>query len=154
MRICPGAMLLVVLTACGDRPAEEGESQVRAARTSVASTEDAVAAVLQSTGTVAAQLQFVIVERPVVGKPFMLELIASAAEPVPMLQVAAESQDLAVEAAPAVLALVEPGMSARHRVAVTPRAEGIAEVVVRLRTDPAGPETVYAIPVLVGKPAA
>lgn len=154
------ATLALVLAACGSKGEDETAPAASTAESRpAASGNDSVAAVLESLGTPAAQLRFVIDTRPVAGKPFGLQLIAFASEPVPQLLVAIESDQLRLDATAVELDLsqeVDGGTarsySASYDLLATAREEGLAEVSVRLRADADSPEAVYVIPVLVSAP--
>ena len=151
MRVGLVMMVAALLVACGSSEGERdaASGQGAAAPVAAAAVSDAVSAVLQSPGKPVARLQFELDSKPAVGKQFRLKLIATADEVVPVLQLTVESQQLGLEPASAVLALETAGVGATHELAVTPPKEGLAELVVRLRTGPDGPESVYAVPVLV-----
>jgi len=159
MRTCLLAISALLLAACGGASPDAGTGAGRpatgAAIARPASTDDAVAAVLESPGTPVAQLRFLIDSRPVAGKPFRLQLIASAGEAVSPLSLGLESADLAVDPANASLALRETGSGAVHQYSasrdfmVSAQHAGLVELTVHLTGDTAEPETLYVIPVLV-----
>ncbi len=154
------ATLALMLAACGSK-GEDDAGQASSATDSrpAAGGDDSVAAALESQGTAVAQLRFVIDSRPVVGKPFGLQLIASTSAPLPQLHVVIESESLAIAAGAARLDLMleEAGSGssrsyrASHELTLTPQAIGLAALSVRLSTGPDAPETLYVIPVLVAK---
>lgn len=154
------AMLALALAACGSKGEDEATPAASTAGSRpVAVGNDSVAAVLESQGTPAAQLRFLIETRPVAGKQFGLQLIASASEPVPQLLVAIESDQLRFDAASIELDLSQESdagtartYSASHDLLASAREEGLAEVTVRLRADADSPEAVYVFPVLVARP--
>ena len=158
MRICLVSMMALCLTACGEKPADQAATKKPAAQATrpVAASDDAVAAVIDSQGTPVAQLRFVIDSRPVAGKPFRLQLIASAADAV-QLQLSTQSDNLVVDPAALALDLQDSGgAGSNHFVAtqdfmVLARQEGLFELFVHLTADTAGPDTVYSVPVLVAK---
>lgn len=149
------AVLGAMLAACGGEP-KQGASEApgTANRAGAAQGDDAVAAVLQSTGAPVAQLRFLLESRPEPGVPFLLRLVVSAATPIPELSVSVESATLEVADAAATLSLTEPDAAVMHEAVLTAGEEGLAEVIVRLRADAQAADTVYAIPVLIAKPAA
>jgi hypothetical protein len=142
------------LPGCGKNPGqdESGSPEPRAPSAAGsaerAGAGDATAAVLHSAGTPVAKLSYVVDSRPVKGQPFTLRLLASAAAPVPALQVTAASGTLEISPASGVLALDAAGVTASHDLTVTAQQEGWAELTVRLQSGTGG-EAVYAIPVLV-----
>lgn len=149
-------MGLLVLTGCGGgAPDESGAGGPSTAKpaASVAGA-DAVSAVLQTAGTPVARLQFELESRPVVGQSFKVRLLASAAQPVPTLQLTAESAELTLENPSTLLVLETADASAAHELSVVAAHEGLVEIIVKLRAGPDQPEAIYAIPVLVGAPAA
>jgi hypothetical protein len=148
------AALALALAACEKKPEQAAaptspKGQAAPAVDTRSGDPDAVAAVLQSPGAPAVSLAFVVGARPVVGKPFALKLLVSAAEPVPALELAIESADLIVSPATGVLALASAGTAAEHELVATPRQEGISSLTVRLRASPDATESVYVVPVLV-----
>ena len=148
-------MSALLLAACGSSEGEKAAAEAqRAARpVDAAAMPEAVSAVLQSPGKPLARLQFEMDARPVVGVPFRLKLTATSEESLPVLQLTAESSRLGIEPASALLALETVGEGVSQELTVTPAEEGLAELVVRLRTGTEGPESVYAVPVLVAAPA-
>lgn len=158
MKIVLVAGFALALAACGSGGSDEQQQAAGAAsaQRAAAAGDEAVAAVLQSTGAPVARLSFVIESRPEPGKPFRVRLVVTAAEAVPALQLGADSTSLAVSAAsaPTVLALAQAGEPVTHALELTAAQEGLSELFVRLRRSAEEAETVYVIPVLVGKPAA
>lgn len=155
------ATMALALAACGSKSEDETASMTSAAGPRpIIGGNDSVAAVLDSQGTPVAQLRFVIDTRPVVNKPFRLQLLASATAPVSQIQLTAESDSLLIDPGNAVLELVQEeaasggarNYSATHDLDVTAKDPGLAEVFVHLTTGPDTPETRYVIPVLVAKP--
>jgi hypothetical protein len=113
-----------------------------------------VAAVLQTPGKASVQLLFHLADKPVVGKTGSLRLDFSAADPVPVLALKAESVALELGAnAEASLVLPEAGATVHHALSFTPRQAGWAELIVRLTAgNPEGGATTemrYTIPLLV-----
>lgn len=157
VRRIPGAFaaaLLLVLAACGSKDGEsvnDAGSAASAAAGGAPAAEDPVSAKLQSPGTPLATLHFLLRERPVAGRPFTLQLSTTASQPMPALQLQAESSDLAVEPQQAELALAGAGRSGEQALTLTAQEPGLAELIVRLSADDARAETVYAIPVLVAE---
>jgi hypothetical protein len=100
-----------------------------------------------------ATLEFVLDSRPVAGKPFPLTLRVAAAQPLPALQLAAESSSLLVEPASVMLVLETANTPVTQELLVTAPMPGLADLMVRLKNGDA-PEAVYAVPVLVAAPAA
>lgn len=162
MRFCLVTMMALVLAACGGEAPDKAVAKKPSAGATMPTPggDDAVAAVRESAGTPVAQLRFVIGTRPVAGKPFRLQLIASAAVAVPQLSVTIESAALRVDPPAVALALAESGsgaarqFSASHDFSVVGMQEGLVELTVRLATDADTPETVYVIPVLVSRTGA
>jgi len=155
MRSSVVAMGLLVLAGCGGGATEEAGRSGDAANKPAAAVAgaDAVSAVLQTHGTPVARLQFEIETRPVVGQPFKVRLMASAPQPVPTLQLAAESAELTLENPSTLLVLEEADASVAYELSAVAAHEGLAEIIVKLRAGPDQPEAVYAIPLLVGAPA-
>lgn len=157
VRRIPGAFsaaLLLVLAACGSKdgePANDAGSATSAASAGARAGEEPVTAWVQSAGTPLATLQFLLSERPVVGQPFTLQLSATVTQPVPVLQLQAQSSDLAVDPQQAELALGDTGRIGEQALTLTAEQPGLAELIVRLSANDAGAETVYAIPVLVAE---
>lgn len=155
VRRIPGAFsaaLLLVLAACGskdDGPVGDAGSGTSAAAAGARSAEELVSAKVQSPGTPVATLQFLLSERPVAGQPFTLQLSVTAAQPVPALHLQAESSDLAVEPQQAEVAFKDDGRTGEQALTLTADEPGLMELVVRLSSEDARAETVYAIPVLV-----
>jgi hypothetical protein len=153
------AMLVVVLAVagCGKNKQADGAADAAAtARAPVAAGADAVAAVLQSTGTPMAKLGFVVLTKPVIGVQSALRLDITSPDPAALLLVAeADGLDIDPASARASVAFVTGGTTVSHELKVTPQREGLAEVTVRLRSGEAeSVETVYVIPVLVARTAA
>jgi hypothetical protein len=150
------AILVVALVVAGcSRGEPDGAAGDVAARAPAAPGADVVAGVLQSSGTPVAKLGFVLGPKPAIGIQSSLRLDISAAAPVPTLQLVAEPDGLALDPATArsTLALAA-GKVVSHELLFTPEREGLSEITVRLRSGEEGSETIYAIPVLVEKPAA
>lgn len=153
------ALLAATLAACGgDAPADAGAPGPSTGASPATGVEragrDAVAAVLQSSGTPLASLWFELPSRPVAGQPFALKLLASAPQPVPQLNVSVESPDLIVTPAAGTLALPTAQEPAAMELAITGQNEGMAELIVRLTGGEGSSEAVYAIAVYVTAPAA
>lgn len=145
--------MLAALAGCGDSEKTEPGTQT-AARAPAAAAAGAVAAVLQSSGTPLAKLGFVVLAVPVNGAQAGMRLELSSAEPVPALQLSVEGDGVSVDAATARMSFaLAAGATAQHDVRFVPQREGLAQVTVRMRQTTDGPETVYAIPVLVAKAA-
>jgi hypothetical protein len=144
--------MLAAVAGCGDSEKIDAGTQ-SAARAPAAAAAGAVAAVLQSSGAPLAKLGFVVLAVPVNGTQSGLRLELSASEPVPTLQLSVEGDGVTVDAATSRMsfALATAGATAHHEVRFVPQREGLAQVTVRLRQTADGPETVYAIPVLVAK---
>ena len=153
MKSKAAAMLMVAcaLSAC-DRQSGSGAPEGATAAAPPASAQrsggDAVPAVLQSTGTPVAKLAFIIDAKPVVGEPFTVKLQASAATPVPELDVLVSAPELIVAPEAAKVAIETADAPAIHELIVTAPRPGLTELNVRLKAG-AGPEALYAIPVLV-----
>jgi hypothetical protein len=151
------ATLVLVLAACGSKDEEEVAPASTAGSKPAAAGGDSVAAVLESQGAPVAQLRFVIETRPVVGKPFRVQLIAAAPAAVPSLRAAIESDRLVTDVADVALELgpegdgANPMYRARHYLSVTAREAGLAELFVHLTAGADAAETLYAIPVLVAR---
>lgn len=152
--------MALVLAACGSKGEDETAPVAATGGSSPAiGGNDSVAAALDSPGTPVAQLRFVIDTRPVVGKPFRVQLVATATTPVSPLVLVAESDSLRIDPANAVLDLAQlesaagaaRSYSATHDLTVTAKDTGLAEVFVRLTSGLDSPETRYVIPVLVAK---
>jgi hypothetical protein len=151
-----GAMTLAVaalaLAACNRNPEPDAATGTApgavATVGAAAGANDAVAAVLKSEGNAVAGLSFLMTERPVVGKPFTVQLLVSAAEAVPSLRVVVESSGLTVTPATSTLSITEAGKPVTLDLSVTGDKEGLAEITVRLGGDSVA-EAVYAVPVLV-----
>jgi hypothetical protein len=150
-------MMMLALSACGGKSPDGAGAAGSSASAPMRAFggDDAVAAVRESAGTPSVQLRFVLDTRPVVDKPFRLQLVASAAEPIPQLWVSVESAGLNVDPASVALVLTEAGsstpqqFSARHDLTVLAHQAGLAEVTVRMVRDADSPEMIYIIPVLV-----
>jgi len=156
-RVAAIAAAAFVLAACNKGPDEaaapaSGSKPAAGSQRAPAAAGDAVAAVLQSQGTPIATLSYLIETRPVVGQPFALKLLVTAGQPLPTLQLAAESPTLIVAPASGTLAIEAAGTPVTHELIVTAPKDGLAEVVVKLKASDE-PETVYALAVLVS-PAA
>lgn len=149
------AALTLALAACGgqeDQPAVPAEGGPAATATNAGSrrsSEESVAAVLQSPAPAFATLRSTLPQRPVVGEPFPLQLLVSASQPVERLQLTVESADLQVTADRAALTLESANEAATHELTLTGNQAGLAEITVRLSTGDGKPEAVYAIPVMV-----
>jgi hypothetical protein len=162
MRFILVAMLALVLSACSGKGSDRDATNKRSASAPMPAFggDDAVAAVRESAGTPVAQLRFVIDTRPVAGKPFRVQLIATAAAPTPRLSVTVDSDTLRIDPSSVELALDESDSAgafqygASHDFMVVAQNEGLAEMAVHLTTDADTPETVYVIPVLVAKAGA
>lgn len=159
MRISPITMLALLLSACGSKT-EQIPPRPQTAAPAAAQPVldgDAVAAVLESQGRPPVQLRFVLDGRPVAGKPFHLQLVASSSEPVPPMRLTTESSALKIDPATRVLALsaagsgTVPAYGATYDFYVSAAQEGLAELTVRLVADADTTETLYVIPVMVGK---
>lgn len=152
--------MALVLAACGSKSKDDAAQATSATGARpAAGGDDSVPAALQSQGAPVAQLRFLIDTRPVVGKPFRLQLIASTVAPIPQLHVSIETEGLSIDAGNDVpeLVLEETGSgsarayAASRDLTLTGSDAGLAAVSVRLATGPDAPETVYVIPVLVAK---
>lgn len=146
----------LVLAGCGSSGPETGSTGGGApAAASAVRGDESVAAVLQSNGPAPAQLRFVIASRPALGMSFTLRLEATAAAPVPVLQLAIDpGAEFSVEPANFSLALAEAGARGSQDVTVTPRQAGLGSLSVRLKAGEEGAAAEYVIPVLVGTAAA
>lgn len=156
MRSALVAVVVLVLAGCdgGASGDADGAGTGAAAPAVAAAGAEAVNAVLQTPGTPVARLQFVIETRPTVGQSFKVQLLANSPEAVPTLQLVSESAELTLENPSTLLVLESSDASATHELTAVASQEGLAEIIVKLRGDPAGPEAVYSIPVLVVAPAA
>jgi hypothetical protein len=147
------AVLVAGVSVAGCSGEKAGDAAPAVNKAPVVQGADAVAAVLQSSGTPLAKLGFVVATRPVAGMPLELRLDLSSASGVPAVQVRVEAQSFAIDPATAQVSVaVEAGRTVSHHVNLTPQKEGLAEVTVRLRSADSA-ETVYAIPVLVAAAA-
>lgn len=155
------ATLALALAACGSAGDDDAASAGATTSFRAAAAGDAlVKAVQDSPGTPVAQLQFLIDTRPVVGKPFQVRLIATAASPVSPLRLTAESESLLVDSSSADLELALDESSAgtsrtykaTHDLMVVGRQGGLAVVSVHLSNGPGPADTIYSIPVLVMEP--
>jgi hypothetical protein len=135
--------MALALSACGSKSDDDAAGGTQAAPTTAngprGGAGDAVAAVLQSEGTPVARLAFVLETRPVVGQPFSIKLEVTAAQPLPALQLSAESASLILAPASAVLALPSAEVPVTHELIATSQQEGLAELGVRLKAGE-GPE--------------
>lgn len=157
MKTGPVLMLstALALAACGGGTPDAGASGPAAANRAAAQPgDDSVAAVLVSPGTAPAQLRFVVGATPEPGSAFPLVLSVTAAQPVAELQLQLESAAMTVAPGSAVVSIGQAGEIATHEFMATPSVAGLAEISVRMRVGADGPESRYAIPVLVGSPAA
>jgi hypothetical protein len=153
------ATMALALAACGSAGDDDASSAEAASFRVPTVGDESVAAVLDSPGMPVAQLRFLIDTQPVVGKPFLVRLTASATSAVSRLQVAADSDSLLVEPASAVLELAldesSAGTSRTYKATqdlmVLAKQGGLAAVSVRIATGPDSTETVYSIPVLVAE---
>ena len=158
MRICLIATLALLVAACSGKSEPTATTHKTVAPTLAlsGSGDDAVAAVLESQGKPLAQLGFVIDSRPVVGRAFRLQLLVSATTALPAIQLTTESDVLHIDPPGAALTLSESGSggvrtySAQHDFTLTAAQPGLTELTVHLTADADSPETVYAIPVVVG----
>ncbi len=92
------AVVVLVVAGCGSKEKAEGAAGAdTGVRAKQAAGAEAVAAVLQSTGTPVAKLGFVVVAAPVVGLQSALRLDISAAAPVPALLVSAEGDGVTID---------------------------------------------------------
>jgi hypothetical protein len=148
------AMALSLAACGGGKPDADGAAAAAASKAAARPADESVAAVLVSPGAAPAQLRFLVGAAPEPGKPFTLTISATAAQPLPELQLELESAGIAVSPASAVVAIGEAGGIATHEFTATPGAAGLAEISVRMRAGAEGPEARYAIPVLVRDPAA
>lgn len=147
------AMLMVAfaLPACDRQSgsaAPEGATTAAPAASAQRSGGDAVPAVLQSSGSPVARLSFIIDAKPVAGQPFTVKLQASAATSVQELEVLVSAPELIVAPETAKVTIEKPDAPAFHELIVTAPQPGLTELNVRLKAG-AGPEALYAIPVLV-----
>lgn len=145
--------MLAALAGCGDSEKTGAGPQAAARAPVAAAAAGAVAAVKQSPGAPLAKLGFVVLAAPVNGTPSGVRLELSATEPVPTLQLFVEGDGVLVDAATARMnfALATADTTVQHEVRFVPQREGLVQVTVRMRQTADGPETVYAIPVLVAK---
>jgi hypothetical protein len=149
----------LVLAGCGRKDAQQAAAPAGSAAPSASVAagsgldQNAVAAVLQSPGAPVAALSFLIESRPVVDKPFALKLLATAAQPLPALQLGVESASLIVSPANGVLAIEDAGKPVSYELVVTAPAAGLTQLTVSLKGEEL-PVTEYAIPVLVSEAAA
>ena len=149
------AALTLALAACGSQedqaavPAEGDQAATAANAGSRRSSEESVAAVLQSQAPALATLRYTLPQRPTVGEPFPVQLQVSAPQTVERLQLMVESADLQVTPDRAALALESANEAATHELTLTGNQAGFAEITVRLSTDDGKSEAVYAVPVLV-----
>ncbi|MEO6186053.1 MAG: hypothetical protein ABIP38_05705 [Steroidobacteraceae bacterium] len=148
-------LVLLALAGCG-RGDEPGKSTTaKTAAKAPPATVDAVAAVLQSTGTPVARMNFMLPAKPLVGAPAKMRLDVSAAEAASLL-ITVEADGLAIDpdSARGSLVLTGGGTVTSRELLFTAEREGLLEIVVRLRkAETDSIDTVYAIPVLIG-PAA
>jgi hypothetical protein len=146
----------LALAGCGGSGPEQGAAPAGTpAAGNAVRGDESVAAVLQSSGPAPAQLRFVIASRPALGKAFTLRLEASAATPVPVLQLTVDpGADFSVEPASFALALAEAGTRSSQDVTVTPRQAGLGSLSVQLKAGAEGATAEYVIPVLVGTASA
>lgn len=155
MKLSLVAMLALTLAACGGgKPDADAAAQAAAGSAAKRPADESVAAVQVSPGSAPAELRFLVGAAPEPGRPFTLTLSASAAQPLPELQLLLEAEGMTVTPGSAVLSIGEAGGVATHEFTVTPAAAGLADISVRLRAGADGAETRYAIPVLVADPAA
>lgn len=150
------AVLMVLgMAACGEQPADVAQPTGGGTRAAAAGGDpaaDAVAAVLQSKGPPVARLQFLLGARPTAGTAFAVQLLVSAATPMPALQLNAESAAMTVTPTSTTLTLPTADEVVSHELTVTAADPGLTELTVRLKSDAAAVETVYVIPVLVAGP--
>jgi len=159
MKICVLGMMAVLLAGCGGGSGSTVASNKPAAgKAAPVVRDDAVAAVLESQGSPVGRLSFVIDSRPVMGRPFRVQLIAASSVPLSRLSLSLESDDFAVDAAVTPVALRESGSGtsreyiASQDVTVSARHDGLGELTVHVTGDADAPEGLYVIPVLVAKP--
>lgn len=144
--------MALAMAGCDGKPEAEGAGPAAASKAAAQPADDSVAAVLVSAGSAPAQLRFLIATPPRLGEPFTLVVSASAAQPVPELQLDLESAAMTVAPSSAVVAIDQAGGIATHEFEVTPSATGLAQISVQMNAG--GPVARYSIPVLVPEVAA
>ncbi len=148
-------LVLLALASCGRSDQPEKSSIAKSAAKAAPATVDSVAAVLQSTGTQVARVNFMLDAQPLLGAPAKLRLDISAVEAVSLLlAVEADGLDIDPDSARGSVVLTGGGTVTSRDLLFTAQREGLLEIVVRLRKAEADSiDTVYAIPVLIA-PAA
>jgi hypothetical protein len=150
------AAALVVLAGCGSK--EEGGGKLASGSAGVAPAaaapaDDSVAAALLSEGAPLATVRFSLPERPGTGEPFPLKLVFTAPQAGAVLQARIETSGPV--AVPDSLELdFTAATTTSQELVLTAQKEGMAELVVKITTGDSAAETAYAIPLLVGAPAA
>lgn len=147
-------VLALVLCACEDKAAADKVAARPAAATTVATpaVEEAVAAVRTSSGPPAAQVKFVLPTRPLVGIPFQIKLLVTAATTPASLALRPESLGLKADPLAASLAFSEEKPTAVQEFMLTGLQPGLMELIVHVIADPEVPETTYVVPILVTEP--
>jgi len=147
-------LMALVLCACEDKAAADKASARRAnAATAVATVvEEAVTAVRTSNGAPAAQLKFVLPTRPLVGIPFPIQLLVTAAKTPSGLALKPESLGLRADPLAASLVFSDEAPTAVQEFMLTAQQPGLMELIVHVIADPEAPATTYVLPILVSEP--
>lgn len=148
------SMLTLVLCACEDKAAADKAAATPAAVATAATSvvEEAVSAVRTSKGAPAAQVKFVLPTRPVVGMPFQVKLLVTAAKTPASLALKTESLGLKADPLAASLVFSERTPTAVQEFTLTGLQPGLMELIVHVIADEEAPETTYVLPILVAEP--
>jgi hypothetical protein len=147
-------VLTLVLCACEDKAAADRAVVTPTAVATAATTvvEEAVAAVRTSSGPPSAQLQFVLPTRPLVGIPFQIKLLVTAAKTPASLAIKPESRELKADPLAASLVFSDEKPSAVQDFMLTGLQPGLMELTVHVIADPEAPETTCVLPILIAEP--
>ncbi len=149
------SLLTLVLCACEDKAAADKASARPAAvvaNAAVTVVEEAVAAVRTSSGAPLAQLKFVLPTRPLVGIPFQIKLLVTAAKTPSGLALKPESAGFKADPLAASLVFSDEQPTVVQEFMLTALQPGLMELVVHVVADPETPETTYVVPILVAEP--
>ncbi len=148
------SLMTLILCACEDKTAADKAAAKPATVATAATTavEEAVTAVQTSSGAPAAQVKFVLPTRPLVGIPFQLKLLVTAAKTPAGLALKPESVGLKADPLAASLVFSDEKPTAVQEFMLTALQPGLMELIVHVIADPEAPETTYVLPILVAEP--
>jgi hypothetical protein len=148
------SLLSLVLCACEDKAAADKVAAKPTAAATAATTavEEAVAAVLTSNGPPSAQLKFVLPTRPLVGIPFQIKLLVTAAKTPSSLALKPESLGLKADPLAASMVFSDEKPTVVQEFMLTALQPGLMELIVHVIAAPEVPETTYVLPILVAEP--